>query len=105
MLPQNRPAAIVIFLGVMALTAIATEFFARYFFLKGLSGPGNAESRKATLPNARVNDAGDISWHKSRVFISEFFRGEDIGLEKIEEDFYTSLLLQPRSRRIRCQRF
>jgi hypothetical protein len=36
----------------------------------------------------RVNDAGDISWHKSRVFISEVFRGEDIGLEKVEENLY-----------------
>ena len=36
----------------------------------------------------RVNDAGDISWAKSRVFISEVFRGEDIGLEKIEDNFY-----------------
>ena len=35
-----------------------------------------------------MNDAGDISWHKSRVFISEVFLGEDIGLEKIEENFY-----------------
>jgi hypothetical protein len=35
-----------------------------------------------------VNDAGDISWHKSRVFISEVFRGEDIGLEKVEDRFY-----------------
>jgi transposase InsO family protein len=36
----------------------------------------------------RVNDAGDISWHKNRVFISEVFRGEDIALEKVEENFY-----------------
>jgi hypothetical protein len=36
----------------------------------------------------RVNDAGDISWHKSRVFISEVFRGEDIGLEKVDDNFY-----------------
>jgi hypothetical protein len=36
---------------------------------------------------------------KSRVFISEVFRGEDIGIEKVEEDFY----LQFGSRRIRCQ--
>ena len=36
----------------------------------------------------RVNDAGDISWHKNRVFISQVFRGEDIALEKIEENLY-----------------
>jgi len=35
-----------------------------------------------------VNDAGDISWHKSPVFIREVFRGEDIGLEKVEGNFY-----------------
>ncbi|MBN9614312.1 MAG: hypothetical protein BGO25_09235 [Acidobacteriales bacterium 59-55] len=47
MLPQNRPVAAVIFLGVVALTAIAAEFFARYFFLRGFSSSGNTESRKA----------------------------------------------------------
>lgn len=35
-----------------------------------------------------MNDAGDISRHKSRVFISEVFRGEDIGLEKVDDNFY-----------------
>lgn len=47
MLPQNRPVAAVIFLVLMALTAIAAEVLARYFFLKGFSSSGNAESRKA----------------------------------------------------------
>ena len=42
----------------------------------------------AHFQTRRVNDAGDISWHKNRVFISEVFRGEDIGLEKIENHFY-----------------
>lgn len=28
----------------------------------------------------RVNNSGDISWHKDRVFISEVFRFEDLGL-------------------------
>ncbi len=36
----------------------------------------------AHFQTGRVNDAGDISWHKSRVFISAVFRGEDIGLVK-----------------------
>jgi hypothetical protein len=40
----------------------------------------------APFQTRRVNDAGD--WHKGRIFISEVFRGEDIGLEKIEENFY-----------------
>jgi len=36
----------------------------------------------------RVNNSGDISWHKDRVFISEVFRFEDLGLELVDEDFY-----------------
>ncbi len=36
----------------------------------------------------RVNNSGDISWHKGRVFISEVFRFEDFGLELVAEDFY-----------------
>ena len=33
----------------------------------------------------RVNNSGDISWHKARVFISEVFRFEDIGFELVAE--------------------
>ena len=36
----------------------------------------------------RVNNSGDISWHKGRVFISEVFRFEDLGMEMVAEDFY-----------------
>ncbi|MGA8629109.1 MAG: IS481 family transposase [Terracidiphilus sp.] len=36
----------------------------------------------------RVNNSGDISWHKDRVFISEVFRFEDLGFEMVGEDFY-----------------
>jgi hypothetical protein len=36
----------------------------------------------------RINNSGDISWHKDRVFISEVFRFEDLGLELVAEDFY-----------------
>jgi transposase InsO family protein len=36
----------------------------------------------------RVNNSGDISWQKDRVFISEVFRFEELGLEEVEEDFY-----------------
>lgn len=36
----------------------------------------------------RVNNSGDISWHKERVFISEVFRFEDLGFELVAEDFY-----------------
>jgi hypothetical protein len=37
----------------------------------------------------RVNNSGDISWHKDRVFISEVFRFEDLGFELVvAENFY-----------------
>jgi transposase InsO family protein len=36
----------------------------------------------------RVNNSGDISWHKGRVFVSEVFRNEDIGLEQMDEDLH-----------------
>jgi hypothetical protein len=36
----------------------------------------------------RVNNSGDISWHKGRVFISEVLRFEDLGFELVAEDFY-----------------
>ena len=36
----------------------------------------------------RVNNSGDISWHRDRVFISEVFRFEEVGLEEVEERIY-----------------
>ena len=36
----------------------------------------------------RVNNSGDISWHKTRIFISEVFRFEELGLELITPGFY-----------------
>ena len=36
----------------------------------------------------RVNNSGDISWHKGRVFVSEVFRFEVLGFEQVDEDFY-----------------
>ncbi len=42
----------------------------------------------SSFQTQRVNDAGDISSHKSRVFIRKVFRGDAIGFEKIEENFY-----------------
>jgi hypothetical protein len=35
-----------------------------------------------------VNNSGDISWHKNRVFISEVFRFEVLGFEQVDEDYY-----------------
>jgi transposase-like protein len=36
----------------------------------------------------RVNNSGDISWHKGRVFVSEVLRHEEIGLEQMDEDVH-----------------
>ena len=36
----------------------------------------------------RVNNSGDISWHKGRVFISEAFRFEILGFEQVDQGFY-----------------
>src|SRR5271170_2903368 len=36
----------------------------------------------------RVNNSGDISWHKNRIFISEVLRFEELGFELVAEDFY-----------------
>jgi hypothetical protein len=37
---------------------------------------------------AAVNNSGDISWHKNRVFISEVFRFEELGVELIIPGLY-----------------
>nr|WP_260473014.1 integrase core domain-containing protein [Edaphobacter aggregans] len=36
----------------------------------------------------RVNNSGDISWHKKRIFISEVFRFEELGVELVTPGFY-----------------
>jgi hypothetical protein len=36
----------------------------------------------------RVNNSGDVSWHKNRVFISEVFRFEELGFALITPGFY-----------------
>jgi hypothetical protein len=36
----------------------------------------------------RVNNSGDISWYKGRVFVSEVFRNEEIGLEQMDEEVH-----------------
>jgi hypothetical protein len=35
-----------------------------------------------------VNNTGDISWHKHRIFISEVFCFEELGFELITPGFY-----------------
>jgi Integrase core domain len=62
-----------------SLYAHGTRLLPRY--TKAYIYPAHFQTR-------RVNGTGDISWHKNRVFISEVFRGEDIGLGKVEEHFY-----------------
>ena len=36
----------------------------------------------------RVNNSGDISWHKGRVFVSEVLGNKEIGLEQMDEDVH-----------------
>jgi hypothetical protein len=36
----------------------------------------------------RVNNSADISWHKTRIFISEVFRFEELALELVTPGFY-----------------
>jgi hypothetical protein len=35
-----------------------------------------------------VNNSGDISRHQGRVFVSEVFRNEEIGLEQMDEEVH-----------------
>jgi hypothetical protein len=35
-----------------------------------------------------VNNSGDISWHKTRIFISEVFRFEELAFELVTPEFY-----------------
>jgi hypothetical protein len=35
-----------------------------------------------------VYNSVDISWRKDRVFVSEVFRNEEIGLEQMDEDMH-----------------
>ena len=35
-----------------------------------------------------MNNSGDISWHKTRIFISEVFRFEELGLELLTPGIY-----------------
>jgi hypothetical protein len=43
----------------------------------------NAHAYPKGLLLRRVNNSGDVSWHKNRVFISEVFRFEELGFELI----------------------
>jgi len=43
----------------------------------------------------RVNNSGDISWHKGRVFVSEVFRNEEIGLEQMDEEVHRVFFCNP----------
>jgi hypothetical protein len=54
--------------------------------------PSAAEVARVKYPKGlllrRVNNSGDISWYKNRVFISEVFRFEELGFELITPGFY-----------------
>lgn len=41
-----------------------------------------------SVPDCRINNSGEISWHKGRVFVREVFRNEEIGLEQMDEDVH-----------------
>ncbi|GGH10621.1 integrase core domain-containing protein [Silvibacterium dinghuense] len=45
-------------------------------------------THSAGMHTRRVNNSGDISWHKDRVFISEVFRFEEIGFAEVRETFF-----------------
>ena len=47
----------------------------------------------------KVNNSGDISWHKTRIFISEVFRFEELALELTTPRVLQSLLSRPGGRR------
>ena len=35
-----------------------------------------------------LNNSGDISWHQTRIFISEVFRFEELAFELVTPDFH-----------------
>jgi hypothetical protein len=43
----------------------------------------------------RVNNCGDISWHKGRVFVSEVFRNEEIELEQMDDEVHRVFFCKP----------
>ena len=49
---------------------------------------GSALTYPKGLLLRRVNNSGDISWHKNRVFISEVFRFEELAFELIMPGLY-----------------
>jgi hypothetical protein len=48
----------------------------------------SSSSIRMDLMLRRVNNSGDISWHKGRVFVSKVFRFEVLGFEQVDENFY-----------------
>ena len=38
-----------------------------------------------------MNNSGDISWHKTQIFISEVFRFEELAFELVKPEFYRVL--------------
>jgi Integrase core domain len=52
----------------------------------------------------RVNNSGDISWHKNRIFISEVFRFEELAFELITPGLHRVFFRRPGDRRIQYGR-
>lgn len=52
----------------------------------------------------RVNNSGDISWHKIRIFISEVFRFEELACELVTPDFYKVLFRDMEIGELECGR-
>ena len=68
--------------------------------------PSNVESFQypRSFQTRRVNNSGDISWHKGRVFVSEVFRNEEIGLEQMDEDVHRVFFCNTESGRVQQRR-
>jgi hypothetical protein len=47
-----------------------------------------SEGRDVSSGPVSRNNSGDISWHKTRIFISEVFRFEELALELTTPGFY-----------------
>ena len=53
-----------------------------------LSRSGELSISKIVPDAEGEQQSGDISWHKGRVFVSEVFRNEEIGLEQMDEEVH-----------------
>ena len=66
------------------LSALTTRFQQVFTFPAPLECRASCRSTRTR----RVNNSGDISWHKDRVFISQVFSFEDLGFEEMDEEIF-----------------